>query len=63
VFNPFKPKSRIKEKTFGGKSDRRFISERGRKSILLEGIQAIPARLSDKDRMAVKKLGWWVVKA
>jgi hypothetical protein len=35
----------------------------GRKSILLEGNQAMPARPSDKDIMGVKTLGWWVVKA
>jgi hypothetical protein len=35
----------------------------GRKIISLEGTQAIPARPSDKDRMGVKTLGWWVVKA
>jgi hypothetical protein len=45
-----------------GESERRFISG-GKKSILLEGTQAMPARPSDKDRMAVKTLGWWVVKA
>jgi hypothetical protein len=44
-------------------SERRFISERGRKSILLEGTQAMPARPCDKDRMGVKTLGWWVVEA
>jgi hypothetical protein len=44
-------------------SERRFIYEGGRKSILLEGTQAVPARPSDKDRMGVKTLGWWVVKA
>jgi hypothetical protein len=38
-------------------------AEGGRKSILLEGTQAMPARPSDKDRMGVKTLGWWVVKA
>jgi hypothetical protein len=32
--------------------------EGGRKRILLEGTQAMPACLSDKDRMRVKKLGW-----
>jgi hypothetical protein len=37
-------------------------SEGGRKSILLECTQAMPARLSDKDRMGVKTLEWWVVK-
>jgi hypothetical protein len=36
---------------------------RRKKSILLEGTQAMPARPSDKDRMGVKTLGWWVVKA
>jgi hypothetical protein len=35
---------------------------RGRESILLKGTQAIPARPSDKDRIRVKTLGWWVVK-
>jgi hypothetical protein len=34
----------------------------GKKSILLEGTQAMPARPSDKDRMGVKTLGWWVEK-
>jgi hypothetical protein len=46
-----------------GESERRFISEGVRKSILLEGTQAMPARPPDKDRMGVKTLGWWVVKA
>jgi hypothetical protein len=35
----------------------------GRKSILLEGTQAMPARPSDKDRMRMKTLGSWVIKA
>jgi hypothetical protein len=46
-----------------GENERRFISEGGRKSILLEGTQAMPARPSDKDRMRVKMLRWWMVKA
>jgi hypothetical protein len=46
-----------------GESERRFISEGKRKSILLEGTQAMPARPSDKGRMGVKTLGWWVVNA
>jgi hypothetical protein len=46
-----------------GESERRFMSEGGKKSILLEGTQAMPARPSDKDRMGVKTLGWWVVEA
>jgi hypothetical protein len=46
-----------------GESERRFISEGEKKSILLEGTQAMPARPSDKGRMGVKTLGWWVVKA
>jgi hypothetical protein len=33
----------------------------GRKSIFLEGTQAMPARPSDKDIMRVKTLGWCVV--
>jgi hypothetical protein len=41
----------------------RIISVGGRKSILLEGTQAMPARPSDNDRMRAKTLGWWVVKA
>jgi hypothetical protein len=44
-------------------SERRFISEGGKKSVLLEGSQAMPARPSDEGRMGVKTLGWWVVKA
>jgi hypothetical protein len=31
--------------------------------IFLEGTQAISARLSDKDKMGVKTLVWWMVKA
>jgi hypothetical protein len=46
-----------------GESERRFISEGEKKSILLEGTQAMPARPSYKGRMGVKTLGWWVVKA
>jgi hypothetical protein len=30
---------------------------------MLEGTQAVPARPSGNDRMRVKTLGWWVVKA
>jgi hypothetical protein len=45
-----------------GESERRFVSE-GEKSMLLEGTQAMPARPSNKDRMGVKTLGWWVVKS
>jgi hypothetical protein len=52
----------VKKNHLGG-SERRFISEGGRKSILLEGTQAMSARPSDMDRMGVKTLGWWVVKA
>jgi hypothetical protein len=52
----------VKRNTWG-ESERRFISEGGRKRILLEGTQAMPARPSDKDAMRVKTLGWWVVKA
>jgi hypothetical protein len=52
-----------RKKTYGrGGSERRFTSEGGRNSILLEGTQAMPAR-PDKDRMGVKTLGWWVVTA
>jgi hypothetical protein len=46
-----------------GESERRFMSEGGGKSILLECTQANPARPSDKNRMGVKTLGWWVVEA
>jgi hypothetical protein len=55
-------KVEVKRKHLEGGSERRFLSEGGRKSILLEGTQAMPARPSDKDRMGVKTLGWWVVK-
>jgi hypothetical protein len=48
------------KRKFLGESERRFVSEGGRKSV--EGTQAMPARPSDKDRMGVKTLGWWVVK-
>jgi hypothetical protein len=54
-------KSRSKDKTSGGKA-RGALYLRGKKSIL-EGTQAMPARPSDKDKMGVKMLGWWVVKA
>jgi hypothetical protein len=43
------------------KSERRFISDGRRKNILLEGTQAMSACPSDKDRMGMKTLGWWVV--
>jgi hypothetical protein len=46
-----------------GESERRFISGGRGESILLEGTQAMPARPSDKDKMGMKTLGWWVVKA
>jgi hypothetical protein len=70
-FNPFMPKrERVRKDSIRvevkrkhmGERERRFVSE-GKKSILLEGTQAMPARPSDKDRMGVKTLGWWVVKA
>jgi hypothetical protein len=73
-FNPLKPKKRetvredsrrveVKRKHLG-ECERRFISGGGgRKSVLLEGTQAMPARPSDKDRMGAKTLGWWMVKA
>jgi hypothetical protein len=35
----------------------------GCKERLVEGTQAMPVRPSDKDRMKVKMLGWWVGKA
>jgi hypothetical protein len=54
-----KDRRRSKEKHLG-ESERRFISGE-RKSILLEGTQAMPARPSDKDNMRVQTLGWWVV--
>jgi hypothetical protein len=69
VLNALKPKRerervrkdsrRVEENTSGGKR----VYLRGKKSILLEGTQAMPARPSDKGRMGVKTLGWWVVKA
>jgi hypothetical protein len=52
----------VKRKHLGGGGERRFISEGGRNNILLEGTQEMPARPSNKDRMGVKMLGWWVVK-
>jgi hypothetical protein len=72
-FNPLKPKRerervrkdsiRVEEKRKHlWESEGRFISE-GKKSILLEGTQAMPARPSDKGKMEEKTLGWWVVKA
>jgi hypothetical protein len=63
-FNPSKPKKErervrkdsirveVKRKHLG-ESERHFISE-GKKSILLEGTQAMPARPSDKDRMGAE---------
>jgi hypothetical protein len=54
----------VKRKHLWGRgSERHIISEGGRKSISLEGTQAMPARPSDKGRMGVKTLGLWVVKA
>jgi hypothetical protein len=71
--NPSKPKEResgriVEEQNgreniwVGGARGALYLGG-GRKSILLEGTQAIPARPSDKERMGVKTLGWWVVKA
>jgi hypothetical protein len=51
-----------KRKTSGGKREALYIWG-GKKNILLEGTQAMPARPSDKGRMGVKTLGLWVVKA
>jgi hypothetical protein len=48
---------RIVEQKHLGESERRFITGRKKKSILLEGTQAMPARPSDKDRIRVKTLG------
>jgi hypothetical protein len=45
-----------------GESERSFMSEGEKKNSLLEGTQAMPARPSDKGRMGMKTLGWWVVK-
>jgi hypothetical protein len=55
-------RSKNKKNTLRGKREALYIW-RGRKNILLEGTQAMPARPSDKDRMRVKTLEWWVVKA
>jgi hypothetical protein len=46
-----------------GESERRFISEGGRKSILLKGTQATPALPYNKGKMGVKTLGWRAMKA
>jgi hypothetical protein len=57
-------KPRVKRKRNNlEESERRFIYEGGRKSILLKGTQAMRARPSDKDIRRVKTLGWWVVNA
>jgi hypothetical protein len=48
--------SRSKEKTFEGKA-KGALYLRGKKTIFLEGTQAMPTRPSDKDRMRVKTLG------
>jgi hypothetical protein len=55
-------KVEVKRKTFGGKRGTLYIC-RERRSTLFEGTQAMSARPSDKDRLRVKALGWWVVKA
>jgi hypothetical protein len=46
----------VKRKNYGEKREAHYILRR-RKSILLEGTQAISVRPSDKDRMKVKTLG------
>jgi hypothetical protein len=51
-----------KRKHLGGKLEALYIWG-AKKSILLEGTQAMPARPCDKGRMGVKTLRWWVVKA
>jgi hypothetical protein len=53
---------RVKGNIFGGKREALYIWG-GRRSILLEGAQATLARPSDKARMKVTTLEWWVVKA
>jgi hypothetical protein len=60
ILNPLKPKK--KRENIWGKA-RGALYLRGKNSILLEGTQEMPARPSDKGRMGVKTLGWWVVKA
>jgi hypothetical protein len=54
---------RVEEKRKHLGKARSVLYLRGKKSILLEGTQAMPARPSDKGRMGMKTLGWWVVKA
>jgi hypothetical protein len=46
----------VKRNHLGRGSEKRYISEGGRKSILLEGTQAMAARPFDKDKMGVKTL-------
>jgi hypothetical protein len=62
--DPLKPRDRVrkdsrrvevKRKLLGGKRGALY-KRGGRKSILLEGTQPMPARPSDKDRMGVKTL-------
>jgi hypothetical protein len=63
-------KSRVRKDSIRVEEKRKHLGEsvsalylRGKKSILLEGTQAMPARPSDKGRMRMKTLWWWVVKA
>jgi hypothetical protein len=46
------------EKNSGEKKEELHIWREGRKRILLEGTQTMPARPSCKGRMTVKTLGW-----
>jgi hypothetical protein len=67
ALEPVKPKRvkkdsiRVEENIWG--RGRGALYLRRKMSILLEGTQAMPARPSDKGRMGMKTLGWWVVKA
>jgi hypothetical protein len=72
LINPLKTKERERERVRKdsirvevkrkhlGESERRFIPD-VEKEHLVRRNQAMPARPSDKDRMGVKTLGWWVV--
>jgi hypothetical protein len=44
-------------------SERRFISKGGKKEHIVGRYPGNARSSSDKDRMGVKTLGWWVVKA
>jgi hypothetical protein len=56
-------RERVRKDSRRVEEKRKHLGESERRFLYLRGTQAMPARPSDKGRMGVKTLGWWVVKA